>query len=65
MESAVIILAAGMASRMGAAKALLSLPLLPGGGHCSALRGLVKQYREAGVQRAVIVSGFHAEVVEG
>ena len=65
MESAVIILAAGMASRMGAAKALLSLPLLPGGGHCSALRGLVKQYREAGVQRVVIVSGFHAEVVEG
>ena len=65
MESAVIILAAGMASRMGAAKALLSLPLLPGGGHCSALRGLVKQYREAGVQRVVIVSGFHAEVVQG
>ena len=65
METAVIVLAAGMASRMGAAKALLSLPLLPGGGRCSALRGLVKQYRAAGVQQVVIVSGFHADVVEG
>ena len=65
MDSAVIVLAAGMASRMGAAKALLSLPLLPDGGRCSALRGLVKQYRAAGVQHVVIVSGFHAEVVEG
>ena len=65
METAVIVLAAGMASRMGAAKALLSLPLLPGGGRCSALRGLVKQYRAAGVQHVVIVSGYHAEVVEG
>ena len=65
METAVIVLAAGMASRMGAAKALLSLPLLPDGGRCSALRGLVKQYRAAGVQHVVIVSGFHAEVVEG
>ena len=65
MESAVIVLAAGMASRMGAAKAVLSLPLLPGGGGCSALRGLVKLYRAAGVQHVVIVSGFHAEVVEG
>lgn len=65
MESAVIVLAAGMASRMGAAKAVLSLPLLPGGGSCSALRGLVKQYRAAGVQHVVIVSGFHADVVEG
>ena len=65
MESAVIVLAAGMASRMGAAKAMLSLPLLPGGGSCPALRGLVKQYRAAGVQHVVIVSGFHAEVVEG
>lgn len=65
METAVIVLAAGMASRMGAAKALLSLPLLPGGGRCSALRGLVKQYRAAGVQQVVIVSGYHADVVEG
>ena len=65
METAVIVLAAGMASRMGAAKALLSLPSLAGGGHCSALRGLVKQYRAAGVQHVVIVSGYHADVVEG
>ena len=65
MEPAVIILAAGMASRMGSAKALLPLPLSPTGGRCPALRGLVRQYQAAGVRQVVIVSGFHAEVVEG
>ena len=64
MKPAVLILAAGMASRMGAAKALLSLPSLPEGGRCSALRGLVSLYRSLGVENVVIVSGFHAEVVE-
>ncbi len=64
MKPAVIVLAAGMASRMGAAKALLSLPLLPEGGRCSALMGLVSLYRSLGVERVVIVSGYHAEVVE-
>ena len=49
---------------MGAAKALLSLPSLPEGGRCSALRGLVSLYRSLGVEDVVIVSGFHAEVVE-
>ena len=60
MKPAVLILAAGM----GAAKALLSLPSLPEGGRCSALRGLVSLYRSLGVENVVIVSGFHAEVVE-
>lgn len=64
MKPAVLILAAGMASRMGAAKALLSLPSLPEGGRCSALWGLVSLYRSLGVENVVIVSGFHAEVVE-
>lgn len=64
MKPAVLILAAGVASRMGAAKALLSLPSLPEGGRCSALRGLVSLYRSLGVENVVIVSGFHAEVVE-
>ena len=64
MKPAVLILAAGIASRMGAAKALLSLPSLPEGGRCSALRGLVSLYRSLGVENVVIVSGFHAEVVE-
>ena len=64
MKPAVLVLAAGMASRMGAAKALLSLPSLPEGGRCSALRGLVSLYRSLGVENVVIVSGFHAEIVE-
>ena len=63
MKPAVIILAAGMASRMGAAKALLSLPLLPAGGYGSALGGLVRLYRSMGVETILVVSGFHAEVV--
>ena len=65
MNPAVIILAAGMASRMGEVKALLPLPLMPRGGLCSALRGLVMLYRAAGVQNVVVVSGFHAGAVEG
>lgn len=64
MKSAVIILAAGMASRMGAVKALLSLPLLAQGRHCSALGGLVRLYRRMGVETIQVVSGFHAQVVE-
>ena len=64
MKPAVLVLAAGMASRMGAAKALLSLPSLPEGGRCSALRGLVSLYRSLGVENVVIVSGYHAEIVE-
>ena len=64
MNPAVLVLAAGMASRMGAAKALLSLPSLPEGGRCSALRGLVSLYRSLDVENVVIVSGFHAEIVE-
>ena len=64
MKPAVIILAAGMASRMGAAKALLSLPLLPEGGYGSALGVLVRLYRSMEVETALVVSGFHAEVVE-
>lgn len=64
MKPAVIILAAGMASRMGAAKALLSLSLSPAGGSCSALKGLVSLYRSTGVETVVVVSGFHSKVVE-
>ena len=62
MQPAVIILAAGQASRMGSVKALLQLP----GKGCgsSALRGLVDLYRSVGVEEIVLVSGFHAAAVE-
>ena len=64
MKACAILLAAGRASRMGAVKALLSLPLLPGGEPCSALEGLVRCYRGAGVEDILLVSGFHAAEVE-
>ena len=62
MQPAVIILAAGQASRMGAVKALLPLPGRDRGS--SALRGLVELYRSVGVEEIVLVSGFHAVSVE-
>lgn len=64
MKACAILLAAGRASRMGAVKGLLSLPLLPGGAPCSALAGLVRCYRGAGVEDILLVSGFHAAEVE-
>ncbi len=64
MKCCAILLAAGRASRMGAVKALLPLPLLPGGASCSALEGLARCYRGVGVDDIVVVSGFHAGDVE-
>lgn len=64
MKACAILLAAGRASRMGAVKALLPLPLLSGGAPCSALEGLVRCYRGAGVEDILLVSGFHAAEVE-
>ena len=64
MKYCAILLAAGQASRMGAVKALLPLPLLPGGASCSALEGLVRCYRGVGVDDILVVSGFHVEDVE-
>lgn len=64
MKARVVLLAAGQASRMGAVKALLPLPLLPGGGECSALEGLARLYRGVGVEDILVVSGFHAPEVE-
>ena len=64
MKYCAILLAAGQASRMGAVKALLPLPLLPDGASCSALEGLARCYRGLGVDDILVVSGFHAEDVE-
>ena len=64
MKACAILLAAGRASRMGAVKALLPLPLLSGGAPCSALEGLARCYRGAGVEDILLVSGFHAAEVE-
>lgn len=64
MKARVLLLAAGQASRMGTVKALLPLPLLPGGGECSALEGLARLYRGVGVEDILVVSGFHAPEVE-
>ncbi|MDR0826736.1 MAG: nucleotidyltransferase family protein [Desulfovibrio sp.] len=70
MKTGALILAAGRAARMGRIKALLPLPL-PGGGEkspvpeCSALERLVRLYRAAGVRDLLLVSGFHAQEVEG
>lgn len=64
MKVCAILLAAGQASRMKAIKALLPLPLLPGGKQCSALEGLAGIYREAGVRDVIVVSGYHAPEVE-
>jgi CTP:molybdopterin cytidylyltransferase MocA len=50
---------------MGEVKALLPLPLLAGGGMCSALECLARLYRAAGLRDILVVSGFHAEAVEG
>lgn len=62
MQPAVIILAAGQSSRMGAVKALLPLPGTGRAGN--AMRGLVELYRSVGVEEIVLVSGFHAAGVE-
>ncbi|MDR3361614.1 MAG: nucleotidyltransferase family protein [Desulfovibrio sp.] len=56
-----VLLAAGRSSRMGEVKALL--PLLPDGS--CALENLANLYRGLGVEDILVVSGFHAEVVEG
>ena len=64
MKFSVVILAAGQSSRMGRVKALLPLPLGPEGANCSALEGLARLYRDQGVDRIVVVSGYHAEEVE-
>ena len=64
MKPSVVILAAGQSSRMGMLKALLPLPMLPGGKNAPALRGIVQLYRSAGVDDIVVVSGFHADRVE-
>jgi len=59
-----LILAAGQASRMGRCKALLPLALGPGGRDCTALEGLARLFRESGISRITVVTGFHAECVE-
>lgn len=64
MKICAVVLAAGQASRMKAVKALLPLPLLPGGRDCPALEGLARLYREAGVRDILVVSGHHAAEVE-
>ncbi|MCR5814499.1 MAG: NTP transferase domain-containing protein [Desulfovibrio sp.] len=57
---AALILAAGQGRRMGSvAKALLPVP------QESALATLAQTFRLCGVERIVVVSGWHAEVVEG
>lgn len=64
MNISAIILAAGQSARMGRVKALLPLPLSPGGGECSALAGLARLYRGLGVADILVVTGFHADEVE-
>ncbi|MDR2054399.1 MAG: nucleotidyltransferase family protein [Desulfovibrio sp.] len=64
MKFCAILLAAGRSSRMGGIKALLPLPLLAGGGACSALEALARLYRAAGLPDMLVVSGFHADTVE-
>ena len=64
MNLSTIILAAGQSARMGRVKALLPLPLLPGGGECSALAGLTALYRGLGVADILVVTGCHADEVE-
>jgi len=59
-----LLLAGGQAARMGRVKPLLPLPLLPGGGRCSALEALARLYRSVGIKEPLVVSGFHAEAVE-
>lgn len=63
-RTSVLILAAGKAERMGRVKALLPLPLLPGGVACSTLAGLARLYRACGLEDITVVSGFHAAPVE-
>ena len=64
MNMHALILAAGQASRMGRCKALLPLALGPGGRDCTALEGLARLFRESGISRITVVTGFHAECVE-
>lgn len=64
MNMHALILAAGQASRMGRCKAVLPLALGPSGHDCTALEGLARLFRESGISRITVVTGFHAECVE-
>lgn len=58
MRYGAVILAAGIASRMGDFK-----PLLPMGEE-SVIQNVVRVLREAGVQQIVVVTGYRKEVLE-
>jgi CTP:molybdopterin cytidylyltransferase MocA len=59
-----LILAGGRSARMGKVKPLLPLPRKNAGPR-SALATLACLYSSAGVRDVLVVSGFHAEAVEG
>lgn len=58
MQTAALIVAAGMSSRMGDFKPMLSI------GSISIAQRVVATFRQAGIRRIVMVTGFNAVTLE-
>lgn len=58
MNAGAVIVAAGMSSRMGTFKPMLSI------GSITVAQRIVATFRQAGVQKIVVVTGYHAETLE-
>ncbi|MGI6193374.1 MAG: NTP transferase domain-containing protein [Christensenellales bacterium] len=58
METGVVIVAAGMSSRMGDFKPMLNI------GSISIAQRIIATFKQAGVERIVVVTGYNADVLE-
>ncbi|MGI6152038.1 MAG: nucleotidyltransferase family protein, partial [Christensenellales bacterium] len=58
METGVVIVAAGMSSRMGDFKPMLNI------GSISIAQRIIATFQQAGVKRIVVVTGYNADILE-
>ena len=58
METAALIVAAGMSSRMGSFKPMLNI------GSISVAQRVIANFRQAGINKIVMITGFNATMLE-
>ena len=58
MQTGALIVAAGKSSRMGDFKPMLQL------GSISIAQRVINNFRQAGISKVVVVTGYHADVLE-
>ena len=58
MQTGALIVAAGKSSRMGDFKPMLQL------GSISIAQRVINNFRQAGISKIVVVTGYHADVLE-